>query len=525
MTFQTGAGPGLLYRAGKQDEALALAAQMIADNPYTVEAHMTAALIHYRRNAVAETLDSLKKCLPSRSAEWILERLRQDLQAFGRPPLRKDMGFRVGAFFRAHLGPLGPALPPEHRRARHEFMNVVGTSYVRSFGGDPAFFPLFIGMGPTMLLLTEELSAVTRRKFKANLGRVDPTRNTLLVVAGDPYYHVVGLQKAGATRPNGATAEDIAAMDIVADRHAGIVDDAKARITGKLALLAVTPTHNALMNRLALHLNSRLKALCEAKDILFLDWWDELADPATGFLRADYCANAYPGDIHFSLATTRRFMELLKQVGLFSEAIEPASDYDWSHVFECTVDAGEKTRIWCEPNVTPNNAFQSHKVASAHLGSLVADLMMALGAERPDQTCLMVNVRDGYLPVSVPSQAHSGCLAYTDTPENLQVGQQVLDFYGRRDVELNLADGFAELEGRTFSQVLLLIHPSTFEADERRCNEVLGRLGGAASILVASPFPDRFGALNVGTRRINPFPISNRHIPEQWRNYTVAVVV
>lgn len=525
MTFRSGAAAHLLYRAGEYDQALALAAQVTTTNPYAVEAQMTAALIQFRRNAVPETVERLKACLVVRSGEWVLERLRQDLLAFGRLPIRKDMGFRVGSLLRTSLGPLGPALPPEYRLASHEFMNVVGTSYVRSFGGSPAFFPLFIGMGPTMLLLTEELSAVTRRKFKENLRRVDPTRNTMLVVGGDPYYHVVGLQQAGAARPGGPTPEDMAIMDVVAERHAGILDDAKDLITGKLMLLGVTPTQNDLMNSLCRHLNERLKALCAEKGVIFLDWWDELADPATGRLKAAYCANAYPGDIHFTLSTTRRFMELLKEDGLFGETVTPASDYDWSHVFECAVDASEKTRIWCEPSVTPRNAFQSHKVASSHLNALMADLLTALGVDQPDQTFLMMNVRDAYLPVSLPAQVHVGCRAFTDTLDNLRVGQQVLDFYGRRDVQLELSDDLSGLDGAGFSQVVLLIHPDTAEADEARCNAALARLRSAPSIIVGTPFPERIGALNLGSRKVNPFGISNRHIPEQWRNYTVAVVM
>lgn len=525
MAFRSRSAPRALYRAGKHDEALALADHATALNPYDVEAHMTAALIHYRRGVVPETIARLKSCLAARSGEWVLERLRQDFMAFGRPPIRKDMGFRLGALLRSSLGLLGPALPAEHRIAKPEFMNVVGTSYVRSFGGSPAFFPLFIGMGPTMLLLNEEQTAVTRRKFKENLRRVDSTRNTMLVLGGDPYYHVLGLQQAGSERPDGPTQEDLDAMDTVATRHIGIMEDAKALISGKLMLLCVTPTQNDLMNALCRRLNQRLKEICADRDVIFLDWWDELADPKTGRLKAEYCANAYPGDIHFTLSTTKRFMELLKEDGLFGESITPSCDYDWTHVFECVVDESEKTRIWCEPSVTPRNAFQSHKVASSHLNGLLADLLTAIATDQADQTFLMMNVRDAYLPVSLPPQVHSGCHAFTDTPENLVVGQQVLDFYGRRDVQLGLGGDLSELSASGYSHLVFLIHPDTYRADEARCNVVLATVQNYQSIIVGTPFPDRIGSLNLGARKANPFGISNRHIPEQWRNYTAFVVI
>jgi hypothetical protein len=525
MSFHAATAAQAMYRAGKPDEALAVAARILADNPYEVEAHMTVALVMLRRNAVAETLDSLKKCVAARPAEWVLERMRQDFTANGRPPLQRDMAFKLGAYFRSNLGELGPSLPSEHRRATHEYMNLVGTSYVRSFGGSPAFFPVFIGMGPTMLMMTEAQAAVTHRKFHENLKRLDLSRNTMLVVGGDPYYRVIELQKSQADRPGGvATDEDFALMDLVAERHGPILADAQAQVTGKLMLLAATPTHNDLMNQLCVRLNTRLKAMCEAAGVIFIDWWDELADPVSGHLKDEYCANAYPGDIHFSLPTTKRFMELLKADGLFSEAVVPSCAFEWSHVFECQVEASERTRIWCEPNVTPRNAFQSHKIASSHLSTRLAELLTCLGAQYADQTFLMVNVRDGFMPVIVPPQVHAGCLALTDTAENLQVGQAVLDFYGRPDVRLKLSDDLSVVEGRSFGQVVLLVHPDTVGEDERRCNEVLARIGATPSIIVGTPFPERLGALNLGQRQTNLINISNRHVPEQWRNYAIVVV-
>jgi hypothetical protein len=511
------------YHAGKFDDALQAAERAIADNPYAVEAHLTIALVMLRRTIVAATIASLKKCIAVRSAEWILERLHQDFQAHDVPPLPKDMAFQLGAFLRSNLNALPPALLPEHHRAPHEFMNIVGTSHVRSFGGNRAFFPLFIGIGPTMLLLSEAAAAITRRKFRENLRRVDTRRNTMLVLGGDPFYYVTELANAGASRPGGATAEDLALMDAVAERHAPILADAQRQISGTLMLLCVTPMHHDLMNQLSRHLNHRLKALCDATGVVFLDWWDEVADPVTGHLRADYCVNAHLGDVHFSLSATTRFMQLLQRDGWFGDAVEPSCLFNWSHVFECKIDVDESTRIWCEPSVWVN-AFQSHKIASSHLSTQVADLLTCLGAQFPDQIFLMVNVREGFLPVTVPAHVHSGCLAFTDTEDNLQVGQAVLDFHGRLDVRLHRSDDFAMLDRRSFSQVVLLLYPDTFEADQQRCNDVLSRIGAAPSIIVATPFPDRLGGLDLGQRRIVTFCISNRHIPVQWRNYSIAVV-
>ena len=524
MSFSSTVAAQAMYRAKQYDEALAAAGRTLADNPHEAEANLTVALVMFRRNAVAETIESLKKCLTSRSADWIVERLRQDFQAFGRPPLQRDMAFRMGAFLRTSLNTLGPAPAPEHRRAGAAFINIVGTSYVRSFGASPAFLPVFIGMGPTMLLMTEPAASVTQRKFRENLKRVDPRRDTMLVIGGDPYYRVVHLKNAGVARENGATDEDFALMDAAVANHRKIFEDAKATITGRLMFLAATPTFDPLVNQLSRYLNERLRALCEEFGILFLDWWDEFLDPATGLMRADYSANAYPGDIHFSLSTTQRIMELLQVDGLLPEGVEPSSAYAWSHVFECEIDPSEKTRFWCEPGVTPRNAFQSHKIAATHLNFRVVDVLTSLGLQQPDQTFLMANVRDGFMPVTAPPQIQAGCLAFTDTAENRQIARAVLDFHGRLDVQVETSDRFDLVRGRTFSQVVVLIHPDSVEADEARARELFGCLAATPSIIIGTPFPERLDQLGLGDRTRSLTAVSNRHVPEVWRNYNVAVV-
>lgn len=511
------------YRSSRPDEAVAAADRAIGLNPFAAEAHLIKLLLAIRRRDVANVVESLRACLASRPAEWVVERLRLDFKAHGAPPLTRDIAFKLGAVLRSSLGVLGPAVPSNARRANHEFINVVGSSYVRSFGGHPAFFPLFIGMGPTMLLLTEHQAAITRRKFAENLKRVDPNRHTLLIAGSDPYYYVVNLQKTGTSR-NNATEDDLTAMDAVAERHRAILSDAKSLMTAQTIFLGLTPTFDDHMNELCRHLNGRLRVICQEVGVVFLDWWDELMDPATGHLREDYSSKAYPGDIHFSLSCTHRFMELLKEDGFYSADVQPGSDFQWSHVFEANVEVSEKTRIWCEPSVTPRNAFQSHKVAASHLGGQVADLMTTICALRPDQTLAMVNVRDGYLPASVPPQMAVGCRAFTDTVQNQQVAQQVLDFYGRLDVLLSGPESLPSLEGCSFTVLALLLHPDSFEADEERCNEALARLAASPTVLIATPFPARLGNLKLGDRAARPINISNRHIPEAWREYSVALI-
>jgi hypothetical protein len=346
----------------------------------------------------------------------------------------------------------------------------------------------------------------------------------MIILGADPYYYASELEKTQPERTHQQPIDqDYAVMDAVSEHHRIILEDAKAAITGRVMLLATTPTNSTFINKISLYLNGRLKLLCDELGVTLVDWWSELADGATGLLRADLAANAYPGDVHFTLAATKRFIELLKADGVYGAEVEPSASYSWTHVFECSVDASEKTRIWSEPSVTPKNAVQSDKIAAAHLGGHLADVLACLLLERDGQTALMLNVRDGFLPIAIPPQLQSGILAFTDTEANLQTSRQVADFYGRTDIELRLSDELNLFGGQAFDRAAILIWPDTAGADMARARIALDTLSDMPSVLVGTPFPDRVGELGFGDRPRVGFNISNRLIPEQWRDYSLFV--
>jgi hypothetical protein len=526
MSFLSAAAPFAAYRRGEGDEALALVQRVTAVDPNAAEAHMCAALIHLRRNDATATFESLKRCAKSRSIDWIVAQLRSDFAARGAPSVATALGARLGGFFRGQMSSLGAPLAPEERRADHPLVNVVGTSYVRSFGGSTAFFPLFIGMGPTMLLLTEEAAAITRRKFAVNLERVDSRRDTLLVLSGDALYHLRNILKTRTEMSETATSVDYDLMAQVARRHGAIFADARKLIDGRLFMLATTPTFSALVDDLGRRINDELIDVCAAHDVELVDCWAELADPATNLMRADYSANAYPGDSHFSLATTPIFINALKARGALPAETRADADFEWSSVFECDIDPAERTRIWCEPSVSPNNAFKSDKIATSHLLGRTADLVVFLAAYAAERTLAIVNAQDGYAAVAVPSQMISGCVAITDSQANRQAAQMTLDFFGRSDVDLH-EFGEAVLDlvaSSSFWGALMIIHPDSVEADEARCNAVLGRIGPVAMLIVATARPDRIAQIKTGGRKLQAtIPLSNRHIPAKWHDFTLFI--
>jgi hypothetical protein len=355
---------------------------------------------------------------------------------------------------------------------------------------------------------------------------MDGSRDTLLVVGGDAYYHHRDLLKTRTHQEDGPQEEDFELMRTVARRHGPILADARKQVSGRLFLLGSTPTYSAFVDELALRLNDLLRPLCAEHGIELLDCWEDLADPVTQRLRADYSANAYPGDIHYSLAATPIFIDALKAHGVFGPETTSQADFEWTGVYECEIDKSERTRIWCEPSVSPNNAFKSDKIASSHLNQRMADLLVCLAAQGAGRTIAMVNVRDGGPAVFVPPQVQAGCLALTDTEQNHRAAQMVLDFYGRSDVQLQLQtpQAIEALAGAQFWCLLLCLHPDTHEADLRRCNEVLRRIGPCQLVVIATADPDCVGDLELGARQVrNAIQISNRHIPEKWRRYTLFI--
>jgi hypothetical protein len=313
----------------------------------------------------------------------------------------------------------------------------------------------------------------------------------------------------------------------VARRHAAIFADARKLVRGRLFMLGSTPTFSALVDDLALRLNEELMAVCAAHEVELLDCWAELADPVTNRLRADYSANAYPGDIHYSLATTPIFINALKARGALPAETPADAAFEWASVFECDIDPAERTRIWSEPSVSPNNAFKSDKIATSHLLSRTADLGVFLAAYAAERTLAIVNVQDGYAAVAFPSQMISGCLAITDSVANRQAAQMTLDFFGRSDVDLHEfgEPALERLARSAFWAALLIVHPDDTEADERRCNAALGRIGSVGTLLLATARPDRIAQIEIGGREVRAtIPLSNRHIPAKWHDFTLFII-
>lgn len=516
------------YRAAEYERARRIVVDVLRDNPGDCDALLCEGLIHRRCGDIRSAVKSFQRCAAAKSVEWLAGRLREDHQWQPIPDTALDDALAIGNFLRARLSPIKPALPMTHHKADGQCLNVVGTSFVRSFGGNTCFFPLFIGMGPTTNVLTEESFAVARRKFAENLRRLDVRRDTIVVIGTEMYYHV--LNQLG-TRPHGSpdiTDDDRNLVVTVTDRYRQLLLDLKEIVRGRLMLLGQTPAYDDMMNALFLDLNQRLAGVCSDVGVLYLDWWKHLADPASNRLRPDLSANAYPQDIHFALTTTGLFIGKLQESGVLDENAVAEQNFEWSHMFECEIEPSERTRIWPEPGVSPNNAFRSHKIAASYLAGRLADLATALLNQRADPFILIANCRDAWLPVNIPPQLVSVTIALTDSADSRNLGQMVVDFYGRSDVVLLEHGGEAleRLQGIAFSCVILCLYPDTYSADVERARQIMDRVAKPSRILVMTPFPDRLNDLSgLGFASVVAIKVGNRHVPEPWRDTTLAILM
>lgn len=513
-----------VFRAGNAAEALAIADGVLADDPCSADALLTRAMIRLARGAIKDAIPDLRAAADLRSGEWLLERLRVELMARSRLSYSLEDAIKLGGLLRSRLSPIGPIPAPARRTAEHEFINIVGTSFVRSFGGNACFMPVFVGMGPSMLMLTEDTAATTRSKMLENLKRVDLTRSTVLIVGGDAYYHIENLLKTRKDAKAPVSEEDYALMERVAERHRPLLAAAKKLVKGRLLLLCSTPTQEHRMNVLSHHLNQHLATVCAETGVEFLDWWDDLADPATDRLADKYSAKAYPGDIHFTLDTTGLFVKRLQEIGVLSTRVPAEVNYEWSHVFECDIGVGEKTRIWCEPNVSPNNAVKSHKIAASHVYGKLADLLAATLIASGPQSALYVNVREGYLPTTLPAALISRSVALTRSAKDLHLARAVLDFWGRSDVALRIFDAGVVKTIAGFEPTLVVgaTYPDTRADDIAAINGILAAEGRAKMLALLLIDPEDVSRVDLkGYQPQAKMLVGHRYVPPAWQQTTI----
>jgi hypothetical protein len=514
------------FRGGNIQQALAIADGVLADDPASADALLTRAMVRLTQGAFKDALPDLRVAADLRSGDWLLERLRIEFSARKGLALPLEDAQKLGGFIRSRLSPLGPIITGERRSAPGNRVNVVGSSYTRSFGGNSCFLPILVGMGSDLLFLNEDVAAISRRRMIEAIGRLDRGLPTILTLGHDSHYHTKNLLKTRKTVGAPFGRGDYALMEKVAERHRPLLNEAQKIVSGRLFLLCAPPGDDDRTNALSRRLNKQLAAICREMRVEFLDWWSDLIDSSTGRLAGRYGGKEFSGANNFAVAATGLFIRNLKSMGVLDGTVSPTANHEWTHVFECDTGAGSPTRIWCEQDVTPRNAVNSHKVAASHIYGKLADFMTAMFVATGSQSALYVNVRDGYLPTVLPSSLVSRSIALTASQSDAVAARSVLGFWGRSDVKLEVmseipAGAIADFDA---SLIIGATYPDSVAADLLAINAVL-KLRRPARLL-ALLLLDPTDAARVALDAYSPVArvtLGHSLVPRAWQQATLLV--
>ena len=400
-------------------------------------------------------------------------------------------------------------------------ITVMGTSHVRFFGGHPIFFPLFIGMGPHLLCLTPESDAIARRKLHDNLDRIDPADDLILDLGAEPYYHSQNILNTRPDPQPEVTESDLAFMALTAQRYELLLRQVRDRITGRLILFNVLPTYDAVGNALAVVLNDLARGICRELGIRFLDIWDQVVDPADGALRRDLAAKAYNDDTHLSEDALPLVLHALADLGVVDRDLPTRTGAAWRHVYAFPVSPGGDTRVWCEADVIPANAIRSEKVAASYIATAALEILLPIIASQPDARVLMLNVKDGFLAITLPPGAASQVVAICDDADSLNAAERVAAFAGRDDIAL-VADRESlpvRLSGRQFDLTLVNLHPATIQHDLDRAEALLSVVSpGLLAVIGPGDLHQRNLPPAIG-RAHRFYPLGVRHLAGDWPKF------
>ena len=506
-----------LYRAGRLQEAAAACERRLSERPDAADARLYLGLTMLRQAQARPAIKCLKVIDGAIDGHALLATLRTGLDGHD---LDLQSAMALGGFLRTTFARLQPRCD---QPVADRYINVLGSSHARSFGTHPIFFPLFIAIGRTCLVLTEPLFQATRRKFLENLARLDGSQDIIVMLGGDPRLH---LENLAGTRPGGGpdlTDADRRLMRVAAARYGEILREIKQQVSGRLILYNVLPTFDLRVNELTRFMNDELKRVCAEIDVIFLDICDAILDPRSGLLRQDVAAVAFKGDFHLNDSALPIVLDRLRELGVLDDDADRACGFRWSYVFGYSVSPGEESRIWCEPDVSPSNALTSDKVACSLLANSALDYLSVNLLNRTDARVLMVNVKEGYLPLNAPAGLMARCVAVADNAEYARMARRIAHFSGRTDIEFTTfgTPDMERLREAAFDLVVVNLHPDTLAEDCRRAHEVLARVS-AETMHVLSPQPDAIAKLGPAARRVDRIlTIGNHHIPAKWRQFSV----
>jgi len=318
---------------------------------------------------------------------------------------------------------------------------------------------------------------------------------------------------------------DYSLMQACAVRYRPILEEVRRLLpTGSVAMLGSTPNFHRNANALSVHFNQHLRVLCGQYDIVFVDVTNRLLDPATNLFQSRFSARAFNDDPHLNDAGLEVVTRALCAVGFLPPDALGRPKFDWSNVFQFNIVETEVTRIWCEPGVSPNNAVRSPKIACSFISEAVADLLTVECLERKASSLALFNVRDGFLPASLPCALKAECVSMSLDIADHFAARRVLAFAGRPDILLirpdqdSLGDMNLDCDGG-----VVMAYPGSFSVDVEKARAFVAKTTLQWLMVVGPAEMPVNWPVELGYRLQKSMFVKNSHIPEVWREFSVCI--
>ena len=489
-----------------------------------VDAHIGAIVQFCNAGKLPDAVAEMKVLRAEIGEVALVDCLRIALPDAVPPKFALDLGRVIAHQFPAFRA-VQPGVSPEGGPDA-PYLNVIGTSHARSFGAHPDVFPLFLGIGRTTLVLNDELLQQAVAKFDATACRLDPDQPTLVVMGGDARFHHANGFGTRESQGDDLTDADFAVMDFCADRYFQVRDLVCKYVKAPVGLYCVLPTYDEAVNRLTKRMNTTLAALCAERGVPFVNVCDAVTDDGGECLDPAYAASAFKGDFHLNFDALPHIVEAVNGSGLVKLGI-PAENYNWRYVFSFSFFAGEETRIWNEPDVSPSNALTSEKIAATQTTLAVVPYLITQLASRPPRRLVVVNAAEGLLPINVPVELVREIIVHSTPPAAAAQLRHVARLAGRDDIHVVPlpagASASAEAEAGTNGDILVgLTFPDTGQSDSETLCTAVDFYRPAEILLFGTEISAMATIERQGYEMVTQVGIGNRHLPGAWQQFQLV---
>lgn len=311
-----------------------------------------------------------------------------------------------------------------------EFVTVLGNSMVRSFTSGTRFLPLLLAPGPALSFLTPETVEATKRITWNAVRRTDPNSLVLLVFGnGDASAHFKNLLGTWKAVEDGVLPDHETVIRDAARRCLDLIEEIRTRTKLNLVLFASTPMLNPEGKWLVEAFNEEMFAYARRVGLPVLDLTAELTDPATGYLW-DHLRRA-PDDPHMTHEIVPFIEDGLRKMDLLPGTSAP---FEWDYLFRFAIDPHVETRIWGEPHMGGKVVMESQKFQLSQVLERAANIVIGHLAITPDSDLIVVNGREGFLPLEVPPSVVTNITSTDGSTSKTLMGGRVGRLLGRDDV-------------------------------------------------------------------------------------------